>query len=150
MTSAARTERFHRVRRLGEGGMGVVYEAIDRERGTRVAIKTLRHLEAESLTRLKREFRAMQDLHHPNLVSLGELVSEGDEWFFTMELVSGTEFLDHVRWRPALQEASADSHLSEPSLVAAPTLTFDPAAPLAPLFDDARLRSALRQLAGAL
>src|SRR5215472_11564305 len=106
MTSAATTERFHRLRCLGEGGMGVVYEAIDRERGTRVALKTLRAMTAESLAKLKREFRAMQDLHHPNLVSLGELVSEGDHWFFTMELVAGSEFLDHVRWRPALEEAS--------------------------------------------
>jgi hypothetical protein len=150
MTSAATTERFQRVRCLGEGGMGVVYEAIDRERDTRVALKTLRHMTAESLAKLKREFRAMQDLHHPNLVSLGELVSEGDRWFFTMELVSGVEFLDHVRRQPALGEAGPDSHISEPSLPAAPTLTFDPTAPLQPLFDDARLRSALRQLAGAL
>jgi hypothetical protein len=150
MTSAATTERFQRVRCLGEGGMGVVYEAIDRERGTRVALKTLRAMTAESLAKLKREFRAMQDLHHPNLVSLGELVSEGDQWFFTMELVAGGEFLDHVRWRPALEEASPDSRPSEPSLAAAPTLTIDPAAPSAPLFDDARLRNALRQLSGAL
>jgi hypothetical protein len=150
MTSAATTERFLRVRCLGEGGMGVVYEAIDRERGTPVALKTLRHMTAEALATLKREFRAMQDLHHPNLVSLGELVSEGDQWFFTMELVSGIEFLDHVQSRPALQETSPDSHLSERSLRVAPTLTFGPAAPLAPLFDGVRLRSALRQLAGAL
>src|SRR6516165_6630796 len=150
MTSAATTERFQRVRCLGEGGMGVVYEAIDRERGTRVALKTLRHMTAEALAKLKREFRAMQDLHHPNLVSLGELVSEGDQCFFTMELVSGIEFLDHVRWRPTIEEAGPDSHLNERSLPAAPTLTLDPTAPLPPLFDDARLRSALRQLAGAL
>jgi hypothetical protein len=150
MTSAARTERFHRVRRLGEGSMGVVYEAIDRERGTRVAIKTLRYLEAESLAVLKREFRAMQDLHHPNLVSLGELVSEGDQWFFTMELVIGREFLDHVQWQPSLHEAGSDSPPNERSRAAGETLTFDPAAPLAPLFDDTRLRTALRQLASAL
>src|SRR5579864_8228987 len=125
MTSAARTERFHRVRRLGEGSMGVVYEAIDRERGTRVAIKTLRYLEAESLAGLKREFRAMQDLHHPNLVSLGELVSEGDQWFFTMELVSGREFLDHVRWQSSLHEPGSDSPPKERSRAAAETLTFD-------------------------
>jgi Cdc6-like AAA superfamily ATPase len=150
MTSAATTERFQRVRCLGEGAMGVVYEAIDRERGTRVALKTLRSMTAESLAVLKREFRAMQDLHHPNLVSLGELVLEGDQWFFTMELVSGSEFLDHIRWRPVLEEASPELPLSERSPATDATLTLDPAAPSMPLFDDARLRSTLRQLADAL
>src|SRR5256885_1427622 len=67
------TERFQVVRRLGSGGMGVVYEAIDREHETRVALKTLRTWTADSFLRFKAEFRALQDLHHPNLVSLGEL-----------------------------------------------------------------------------
>jgi eukaryotic-like serine/threonine-protein kinase len=150
VTALAPAARFELVRLLGEGGMGVVYEAIDRERGTRVALKTLRNMTAESLAVLKREFRAMQDLHHPNLVSLGELVSEGDHWFFTMELVNGGEFLDHVRWRPLLAESGPDFRPSEQSMAAAATVTFDPADPLMPLFDDARLRNALGQLAGAL
>src|SRR6516225_740994 len=95
-------KRFERIRCLGEGGAGVVYEALDRERGTRVALKTLRQVTAESLAFLKREFRAMQDVHHPNLVSLGELVSQGDECFFTMELVEGVDWLDYVRSSRAL------------------------------------------------
>jgi serine/threonine protein kinase len=40
--------RFERIRRLGEGTTGVVYEALDRERGTRVALKTLRYATSES------------------------------------------------------------------------------------------------------
>jgi serine/threonine protein kinase len=78
MESAPATKRFELGRCLGEGGMGIVYEALDQESGTRVALKTLRHMTADSLTRLKREFRAMQDVEHPNLVSLGELASEDE------------------------------------------------------------------------
>src|SRR4051812_40433558 len=94
-----RTRRFEVIRVLGTGGMGVVYEAIDRERSSRVALKTLRSLEAEALIRFKREFRALQDIQHPNLVSLGELLEEDGQIFFTMELVQGVDFIEYVRPR---------------------------------------------------
>jgi serine/threonine protein kinase len=67
------TSRFQPVRRLGSGGMGVVFEAIDHERGRRVALKTLPGLDPTLLFLFKREFRLLQDFEHPNLVSLGEL-----------------------------------------------------------------------------
>ena len=77
--------------------MGVVYEAEDRERGGRVAVKTLRSVDPEGLLRFKREFRTLARLSHPHLVQLYELVNEGDEWFFTMELLDGVSFLHWVR-----------------------------------------------------
>src|SRR5262252_10689710 len=77
--------------------MGVVYEAMDHERDVRVALKTLRSPNAEALLRFKHEFRALQDLQHPNLVNLGELIEEQGQWFFTMELVQGIDLLSWVR-----------------------------------------------------
>src|SRR4051812_40015254 len=97
MLQAITSKRFRILRRVGEGGMGEVYEALDTERGERVALKMLRSATADSIVRFKREFRALQDIHHPNLVTLGELVSEGDRWFFTMELVNGVDFVTWVR-----------------------------------------------------
>ena len=93
----AGTERFERIRRLGAGGMGVVYEVLDRVRGDVVALKTLRRVSAADLYRLKREFRALADVAHPNLVCLYELHVDAAHSFITMELVEGVNFVEYVR-----------------------------------------------------
>jgi tetratricopeptide (TPR) repeat protein len=95
----ALAERFELRRRLGAGGMGEVFEAYDRHRGEVVALKSLSRIDGATLARFKREFRALQTIAHPNLVSLRELVRDGDQWFFTMELVEGAHFMEHVRGR---------------------------------------------------
>ncbi len=90
------TKRFEIEREIGHGGMGVVYQALDRERQTRVALKALTQKDALNIYRLKNEFRQLADLSHPNLVTLHELCNEGNSWFFTMELVQGRTFDEYV------------------------------------------------------
>src|SRR5687767_9479439 len=99
------SRRFTVVEKLGEGGMGAVYEVMDRERQARMAPKALSRVSPEGVERFKNEFRSLQDLHHPNLVSLGELVEEEGCWFFTMELVRGCHFLQHVQQHGAAPQA---------------------------------------------
>ncbi len=77
--------------------MGVVYEAYDRERDEVVALKRLIHAQADDLYHFKREFRALADIVHPNLVTLHELFIDEGRCFFTMELVHGVRFLEWVR-----------------------------------------------------
>jgi hypothetical protein len=93
-------DRFALRRRLGEGAFGVVYEAEDRRDGGRIALKVLRQPEADWLYGFKQEFRAMQGISHPNLITLHELFCEDGRWFFTMELIDGVDLLSYVRGQP--------------------------------------------------
>ena len=165
------TDRFRLVRTLGAGGIGVVYEVMDRARGTRVALKTLQRLDGEHLLRFKREFRLLQGLHHRNLVQLGELLEADGRWFFTMELLHGVDFASYVTGRPLPALFSDTGRVVPPSISldmstatavtsslrdlppdsAGAASVVAPAAPPRPHeLDEARLREGLRQLAGGL
>ncbi len=91
------SSRYETVRRLGQGGCGVVWLVRGLSDGGELALKTLPAWRPELIYRLKREFRALADLRHPNLVSLYELVADEERCFFTMEYVPGTSFVEHVR-----------------------------------------------------
>ncbi len=144
------TKRFEIRQRIGTGGMGIVYGAFDREQERMVALKTLRRVDAKALLRFKNEFRALQDLEHPNLVSLGELFEEHGEWFFTMELVEGIDMLSYVHGGSVPAGAFLTPQLDSRDA----TQRTDPVPErlrrnLGEL-DEAKLRAVLRQLAAGL
>lgn len=140
-------DRFDVTSTLGEGGMGVVYAAWDRARGQRVALKTLRALDAASSVRFKQEFRIVRDLHHPNLVTLGELIETSGRLMFTMELVDGVDFQRYVRGledqRDSSDPITAWAIDARRNGRAAPELGYG-------RLDVARLRCVLPQLLAAL
>jgi tetratricopeptide (TPR) repeat protein len=88
--------RYRVLGEIGRGGMGVVYEAVDRETGERVAIKVLAS-PREGLLRFKNEYRLASSMVHPNLVSLYDLVITPNAAWFVMEFAPGVDLRRFVR-----------------------------------------------------
>jgi serine/threonine protein kinase len=100
-------ERYTVQAELGEGGMGVVYRAVD-ERGHPVAIKRLHATVASSpdfTARFQREAAAQAMLSHPNIAALHAVgVTDDGGMFFVMELIDGHDLataLEHGPLMPA-------------------------------------------------
>jgi len=135
--------RFRLNRVVGQGGMGVVFVAEDSESADLVAVKCLHAAGPEATERLKREFRALAGVRHPNLVSLYELFADDDDLFFTMEYVDGVDFLAWTR----LSAAAGPETWSLDDVDEVRPATGDVAPEASAGFDEARLRDGLAQLA---
>src|SRR5690349_10374087 len=109
-------DRFEIRATLGEGGMGVVYRAFDRRRRQEVALKALRARAGAHLWRFKQEFRSLAGVLHRNLVTLYELHANEDAWMFSMELVDGGSFLEHVRPHTVEPAPAADDVVTHTSM----------------------------------
>jgi predicted ATPase len=99
--------RYDVVGRLGRGGMGTVYEGVDRERRTRVALKALLVADAAAGVLIKREFRTVADVAHPSLAPVYELACEEGLWFFAMERIDGVDVRYWARGRVNDEKAMA-------------------------------------------
>jgi serine/threonine protein kinase len=84
--------RYVVLERIGAGGMGVVYAAYDPELGRRVALKVMQPSAGGSTgghARMLREAQALARLSHPNVVTIYDVGSAGEQVFLAMELVDG-------------------------------------------------------------
>jgi eukaryotic-like serine/threonine-protein kinase len=91
--------------KLGEGGMGVVYRAIDEKLHREVAIKVLHPhlLKHENLKeRFRREARMHAKIIHPNIVTLLSLYEDGDHMALVMEMIHGKNLKEYLREHPRL------------------------------------------------
>src|SRR5438067_8013276 len=78
--------------KIGEGGMGIVYSAVDTRLGRTVALKVLppsKSNDPKRRQRFLREARAAAALNHPNIVSIYDIGHEHGVDFIAMELVAG-------------------------------------------------------------
>jgi hypothetical protein len=98
------------VDRLGQGGMGTVYQARDTIMGRWVAVKLLAPFLADDKEYIKRFFieaRNAQKLHHPNIVAAYDAGVAQDHKFFIMEFVDGPSLEKILHTKGILPENTA-------------------------------------------
>lgn len=114
-------ERFRLEEKLGEGGMGAVFRAVDqrkvetRHHNPHVAIKLLAgdfSRDARAFIALQRETDKSQTLAHPNIITVYDFDRDGDVFFMTMESLVG-ETLDKVIRSPERDRQKALRYIAE-------------------------------------
>jgi eukaryotic-like serine/threonine-protein kinase len=101
-------------KKLGQGGMGAVYEGLETESGEEVAVKVLAPALASEegfRARFEAEIESLKKLRHPNIVRLFGYGEQNGTLFYSMELIRGTSLEDELRagrrfeWREVTQIA---------------------------------------------
>lgn len=114
--AAALEGRYQVLQELGRGGMGIVFQAHDKQLKEQVAIKILSPLLAqdpEALERLKREVSAARRISHPNIIRIHDLTETAGLHYISMEYFPGQNLKEYIRQSGALSLMTAFSIASQ-------------------------------------
>jgi serine/threonine protein kinase/tetratricopeptide (TPR) repeat protein len=97
-STPARIAHYRIDRKLGAGGMGVVYQAYDERLQRTVALKMMVSLERDETARKRfwREARSAASVNHPNVCQIYDVGEDSGTLFITMELLDGSPLNDQL------------------------------------------------------
>jgi eukaryotic-like serine/threonine-protein kinase len=102
--------RYQILKELGRGGMGIVFQAHDKQLKEQVAIKILSPLlshDEQALERLKREVSSARRITHPNVIRIHDISEMGGLHYVSMEYFPGTNLKEYVKRSGALSMMQA-------------------------------------------
>ncbi len=94
------TERYQIIEKLGEGGMGMVYKALDKEIRENLALKVLNPeiaADVQTIDRFRNELKYARKISHKNVCRMYDLNKEEKTYFISMEYVSGEDLRTTMR-----------------------------------------------------
>lgn len=107
------------LRKIGEGGMGIVYEAEQQNPRRSVALKVVRggaYVDELHLRLFQRETQALARLRHPGIAAIYEAGrTDSGEHYFAMELVAGSPLDEYLRQRSSFRQGVERGQSSDPS-----------------------------------
>src|SRR5262245_23056486 len=111
-----RVMHYQIVAKIADGGMGVVWKALDTVLGREVVLKFLpatATMDQPRRERFLREAKAASALNHPNIVTVYEIGSENNELFISMELVRGRSISELLREYGRFSAATATNYATQ-------------------------------------